>query len=217
MRFLLPLVMMFTMCAVEIPPEVRPITVRLDAALTDAERAFHLAQAKAKEDALKDMEKLLKAEQKKKLSLISTDLEVRIATLNKDIALLKDEPLLKATELNAKISRKEFTDEEWAAVPAQILKLDAKDPRSSSKIKVAAGELYFVVPHPSDTWKNQTAGESLTWRGNANGDMKLMIRCGEKELHDLFVNEVGLLTLGPNDKICGDNDGSLRVKILRVH
>ena len=209
--------MSVTVGAVETPPEVRPITTRLEAALNNAERDFHQAQAKAKEDALKDMEKMLRSEQKKKNSLISTDLEVRIAALTKDIALLKDEPLLKATGLDAKIKKMELTEEEWAAIPAQILKLDAKDQRSNTKIRIAAGELYFIVPHPTDTWKNQATGENLTWRGNANGEMKLMIRCGEKESNDLFVNEVGSLTLGPNDKGCGDNEGSLRVKILRVH
>ena len=217
MRFLIPLVMAVTMCAVEIPPEGRPITTRLEAALSNAERDFHQVQAKAKEDAVKDLEKLLKTELKKKASLISTDLEVRIAALTKDIALLKDEPLLKATELDAKISRKELTEEEWATLPAQILKLDAKDSRNNTKIKIAAGDLYFIVPHPTDTWKSQPTSESLTWRGNINGEMKVIIRCGEKEVPGLFVNEVGPLTLGPNDKACGDNEGSIRVKILRVH
>lgn len=217
MRFLLPLLALLAVTAVEIPPEVRPITSRLDAALSEAERLCHVAQAKAKEDAVKEMEKLLKAEQKKKASLIKIDLEVRIAALTKDIALLKDEPLLQATALDTKISKKELTDDDWASIPGQTLNLDAKEPRSSSKIKVAAGELYFIVPHPSDTWKNQPSGESLTWRGKDGGDMKLMIRCGEKEITGLFVNEIGLLTLGPNDKGCGDNEGSIRVKIIRVH
>ena len=217
MRFFLPLLASLAVMAVEIPPEVRPIMSRLDAALSEAERLCHVAQAKAKEDAVKEMEKLLKAEQKKKASLIRTDLEVRIAALTKDIALLKDEPLLQATELDIKISKKEMTEDDWASIPGQTLNLDAKEPRSSSKIKVAASELYFIVPHPSDTWKNQASGESLTWRGKDGADMKLMIRCGEKEITGLFVNEIGLLTLGPNDKGCGDNEGSIRVKIIRVH
>lgn len=217
MRFLLPLLASLAVMAVEIPPEVRPITSRLDAALSEAERLCHVAQAKAKEDAVKEMEKLLKAESKKKASLIRTDLEVRIAALTKDIALLKDEPLLQATELDTKISKSDLTEDDWTSIPGQTLNLDAKESRSSSKIKVAAGELYFIVPHPSDTWKNQASGDSLTWRGKDGGDMKLMIRCGEKEITGLFVNEMGLLTLGPNDKGCGDNEGSIRVKIIRVH
>ena len=77
--------------------------------------------------------------------------------------------------------------------------------------------MYFIVAHPTDTWKNQPNGETLTWRGNKNGEMKLMIRCGEKQINDLFVTEVGSLTLGPNDDKCGDNEGSIRVKILRIH
>jgi len=217
MRCILPLLASLALTAVEIPPEVRPITTKLDAALSEAERVCHVSQAKAKEDAVKEMEKLLKAEKKKKASLISTDLEVRIAALTKDIALLKDEPLLQATELDTKISKKEFTEEDWAAIPAQSLKLDAKEPRSNTKIKVAAGELYFIVPHPTDAWKNQPTGESFTWRGKDDGDMKLMIRCGEKEIPGLFVSETGLMTMGPNDKGCGDNEGSIRIKIIRVH
>lgn len=217
MRLFLPLFATLAMTAVEIPQEVRPITTRLDAALSEAERLCHVTQAKAKEDAVKEMDKLLKAEQKKKVSLIRTDLEVRIAALTKDIALLKDEPLLRATELDTKIRMKELTEEDWASIPGQTLNLEAKDSRSSSKIKVAAGELYFIVPHPSDTWKNQASGDSLTWRGKDGGDMKLVIRCGEKEITGLFVNEIGLLTLGPKDKSCGDNEGSIRVKIIRVH
>jgi len=203
--------------AVEIPPEVRPITTKLDAAVSEAERLCHVTQAKAMEDAVKEMEKLLKAESKKKASLISTDLEVRIAALTKDIALLKDEPLWQATALDAKISKKELTEDEWAAIPGQTLKVDAKEPRSTTKIKVAPGELYFIVPHPTDTWKNYAAGDILTWRGNEKNEMKLMIRCGEKDITGLFVSETGLLTMGPNDKGCGDNEGFIRVKIIRVH
>lgn len=217
MRFIISLMMTLTLGAVEISPEVRPIATRLETALGDAERAFHQAQAKAKEDALRDLEKLLRAEQRKKNSLISADLEIRIAALIKDIALLKDEPLLKATDLNSKISKMELTEDEWSAVPAQIIKLDAKDSRGNTKIKIGVGELYFIVPHPTDTWKSQPTSESLTWAGNGHREMKLMIRCGEREISGLFVSEVGPLTLGPNDKVCSDNEGSLRVKILRVH
>lgn len=217
MRVLLTLMLSFIAFAVEAPPEVRPITARLDAALSEAERTWHLTQAKAKEDAVRDMEKLLKAERKKKASLITTDLEVRIAALNKEIPLLKDEPLLQATKLETKITKKELTEDEWTEISAQTLKLDAQESRSSTKIKVAAGELYFIVPHPTDTWKSHPVNESLTWQGNAKDEMKLMIRCGEKEISGLFVSEAGLLTLGPNDKACGDNEGFIRVKIIRVH
>lgn len=207
-----------SLSALEIPAEERPIFAMLDADLAEADRSYHISQAEAKETAIKGLEKLLKAEQqKKKISPLASDLEVRIEELRREAALLRDEPLLKANQIDEKIRKKEFTEDEWKAIPASIFTVDAKEPRNPTKFTVTAGQLYYVVPNPVDLWWGGV-GDKLTWKGKADGWMKLVIMCGEKEIVDkLFVAETGPLNFGPHDNTCGDNTGAIRVKILRIH
>ena len=205
------------LAAAEPPAELRPALARLDSALSAADKAYHEAQAKAKEEAVKDFDKLLKAERKKSVPLLTVELDQRILALNKEIALLRDEPLMKATTIDAEIARKEYTAAEWDALPAMVFTVDAKESRNNTRITVGPGQLYYVVPHPEDTWQSNTGATRSGWRGEILEFMKLQIWCGEKLNDTLFVSETGPLTLGPKDTRFGDNLGSIRVKIFRIH
>jgi hypothetical protein len=217
MKALIPWFLACSLAAVETPPELKPLLAKQDAAIASAEKAFHQAQAQAKEDTLKEFEKLLKAEQKKKkYSTLAADLELRIPVLTKEIALLRDEALLKATELNEKLIKNELTEEQWSAIPAAVLEIDALEARNPVGIRINAGDLYFIAPHPNDTWKGGGGPEAYNWKGKADGWMKLIIRCGEKVNEGLFVTETGSLTIGPSDDRCEDNVGQIRVKIMRL-
>lgn len=203
--------------AVEPPAEIKAVEVRRDAARADAEKAYHEAQAKADDEALKDLEKLMKIEKKKKTPLLTTELDQRIQALTKEAALLRDEPLMKANAIDERIKRKEFTVEDWDAVVAPVFVLQAREARNATKITVSAGQLYYVVPHPEDAWQAADTIPKVNWQGDKDGFMKLLIYCGEKQNDGLFVTETGPLALGPKDTKWADNVGTLRVKILRVH
>lgn len=216
MRFGLLLVVALTLNAVDISPEIQPVLTKLDLAMADAERACHKAQAQADEDAIKELEKLLRAERRKKTSTLAPALVARIELLNRDIVRLKDEPLMRATKLETQIARQELNEETWDALAAQPFTVEAGERHNRTKITVAPGELYLVVPHPTDTWGRKDSGK-ITWRGTADGSMKLVIRCDTTRLDSLFVSEPGLLTLSALSESPRDNHGSIRVKIIRVH
>ena len=217
LRVLLPLFAASLLAAVEAPPEVKPVLAKLDTGLADAEKDWHVAQAKLKEEAVKELDKMLKVERKKKASAIAIDLEARVQALTREAALLRDEPLLQANKIEEKLRAKTFSVEEWDAIQVPVLTLDAKEPRTPAKIKVAAGDLYLVVPHPTDIWQASPDLPKVDFRGGNEGLMRLLVRCGEKEVDGFFVSETGPLTLGPKDDRCGDNVGAIRAKILRVH
>lgn len=217
LRALLPFFAASLLLAVEAPPEVKPVLAKLDAGLAEAERDWHLAQAKLKEEALKELDKMLKAERKKKASTLAIDLEARIQALGREAALLRDEPLLQANRIEEKLRTKSFTVEDWDAIPVPVLTLESRESRTAAKIKVAAGDLYLIAPHPTDVWRAHPEMEKVDFRGDKEGHMRMLVRCGEKEVDGFFVSETGPLTIGPKDDKCGDNLGSIRVKIIRVH
>ena len=106
--------MSLSLIAVETPPEIKPLLAKQDAALAAAERAYHQAQAQAKEDTVKEFEKLLKAEQKKKkCSTLAADLELGIPALVQEIALLRDEAMLTAKELLLKRQSGLLASQDW--------------------------------------------------------------------------------------------------------
>lgn len=216
LRVLLPLFAASLLAAVETPPEVRPVLIKLDAGLAEAEKDWHMAQAKLKEEAAKELDKMLKVERKKKASALAIDLEARIQTLTREAALLRDEPLLQANKIEEKLRAKTFTVEDWDAIQVPVLTLESKESRNPTKIKVATGDLYLIAPHPGDTWQANADWEKVDFRGNKEGHMRLVVRCGEKEVDGFFVSESGPLTIGPKDDKCGDNVGAIRVKIIRV-
>lgn len=217
LRVLLPLFTVSLLTAVEVPAEVKPVLSKLDAGLAEAEKDWHVAQAKLKEETAKELDKMLKVERKKKTSALAIDLEARIQALTREAALLRDEPLLQANGIEEKLRAKTFTVEDWDALQVPVLTLDSKEPRNPTKIKVAMGDLYLVVPHPTDTWQANADWEKVDFRGNKEGHMRMIVRCGEKEVDGFFVSETGPLTIGPKDEKCGDNVGAIRVKIIRVH
>jgi hypothetical protein len=204
------------LAAEEIPPEVKLILSRHDAALATEERNYHIAQAKVKEDTVKELEKLLKIERRRKGSTLVPDLEARVAAFEKEIALLKDETLFQVTKLDELLKKKALTEEAWNAAPGSVFTLDAKEPRNPTKIRVEQGAVYYVLPHPTDTWQAGPGKPKVGYLGEKNGTMKLVIRCGEKINTDFFVSETGMLTLGAEETVFGDNIGTLRVKIVRL-
>ncbi len=204
--------------AVETPPEIKGVLLRRDAARAEADKALHEAQAKANDEAVKELEKLFKAEKKKKIQPLATELEQRIQALNKESALLRDERLLQATAINERLARKEFTAEEWDAVQAQVsVTVQAKELHTGVKATMGPGELYLLVPHPDDLWQNNAETPKIGWQGHVDGSMKLIVYLGEKIGDSLFVSDTNALSLGPKDSACGDNLGTIRVKLLRVH
>ena len=204
--------------AVETPPEIRGVLQRREAARAEADKVLHEAQAKANDEAVKELEKLLKAEKKKKVQPLTTTLEQRIEALNKESALLRDERLLQATAINERLSRKEFTAEEWDAVQGQVLvTVAAKESRTGVKVTMGPGELHLLVPHPDDLWQNNAQTPKAGWQGSVDGSMKLVVYLGEKVSDSLFVSDTNALALGPKDTACSDNLGTIRVKLLRVH
>ena len=214
---ILPLLLASTHLAAEdIPPEVRQILARHDTALAIEERNYHVAQAKAKEDAVKELEKLLKVERRRKGSTLVADLEARVAAFEKEIVLLKDEALFQVTKLDELLRKKALTDEAWNAAPGSVFTLDAKEPRNPTKIRVEQGAVYYVLPHPTDTWQAGPGKPKVTYLGDKGGAMKLVIRSGEKVNTEFFVSETGNLTLGAEETAFGDNVGTLRVKIVRL-
>ena len=162
--------------AVETPPEIRGVLQRREAARAEADKVLHEAQAKANDEAVKELEKLLKAEKKKKVQPLTTTLEQRIEALNKESALLRDERLLQATAINERLSRKEFTAEEWDAVQGQVLvTVAAKESRTGVKVTMGPGELHLLVPHPDDLWQNNV----VLWAGPKTHLVHYPLRRGE--------------------------------------
>jgi hypothetical protein len=206
-----------TVSAVETPPELKPILARMDVQLAEAERALHQAQAKAREDTIKEFEKLLKVERKRKGSTLAIELESRILILTNEANHLRDEPLLKAEALDEKIRTKTLTEDDWEAIPVAPLEVSAKEARTSTKVKLAQGDLYLIVPHPGDTWQASASYPKVTFLGGQDRFMRLLVMVGEKELATWLVAEPGVLTLGPKDDRTNDNVGAIRVKIIRVH
>lgn len=204
--------------AVETPPEVKPILARMDAQLADAERTLHQTQAKAREDAIKELEKLLKVERKRKGSTLAIDLESRIQILTNEAVRLRDEAQLRAETLAEKLRLGTLTDEEWQAIQAPELEVSAKESRTNTKLKLALGDTYLVVPNPVDTWQASPTFPKVTYAGaKDNRFMCLQVFVGEKESPTWLVSEPGMLTLGPKDDRLNDDLGSIRVKIIRVH
>jgi hypothetical protein len=220
-RRLLPMVFPLLLVVTPLPAEemlseVKQVIARHDAALALEERNYHVAQAKVKEAAVKELEKLLRSERRRKGSLLIPDLESRIAVFTREIALLKDEVLFQVTRRDELLRHNALTEEEWNAAPGTIFTLDAKEPRNPTKIRVEQGALYHILPHPTDTWQAGPGKAKVTYLGDKAGTMKLVIRCGEKINADFFVSEAGILTLGAEETAFGDNVGSLRVKLVRL-
>ncbi len=203
--------------AAEPPPEIKAVLIKRDAARGEAEKAYHEAQAKADDDAIKEFEKLLKLEKKKKVPLLTTELDQRIQALTKEAALLRDELLMTANAIDERIKRKEFTVEDWDALVAPVVTVLATEACNATKVTIGPGQLYYIVPHPDDLWQAAPTMPKTGWEGDKDGLMKLVSYSGEKQSDGLFISEAGPLSLGAKDSHFGDNSGSLRVKIFRVH
>jgi len=196
-----------------------------DKALAKAKTDWHLAQAKIKEGIAKDLEKLYSTENKKKDSTLATELRRRIDLLNAEIVLLKDEPMMYASEINKVLIEGSFLASEWDNVATEtMITVDGKEEWTDTKIKINAGEVWLVVPNPGDTWKGNAAMSAVGYLGFKGqpmpGAMRLTIKIGEtvqSSTSFILATDSGRLMLGNQDeKDWSDNSGTMRVKLLRI-
>jgi len=196
-----------------------------DKALAKAKTDWHLAQAKIKEGVIKDLEKLYGTENKRKNSMLAPELRRRIDLLNAEVVMLKDEPMMYAIEVNKMLVEGSFVASEWDNVATEtIITVDGKTEWTDTKIKINAGNVWLLVPHPDDTWKGNTAMSSVGYLGFKGqpmlGAMRLTIKVGETlqpSTSFILSTDNGRLMLGNQDeKDWSDNSGSMRVKLLRI-
>lgn len=224
-RFVIPLLAAAAVFA-EDPPEVRAVITRMEKAIAEAETTSLLAQGKAMEAAAKDLEKLLARE--KKGSDLAVELKTRIDQLNAEAALLKDQPLYRAVQIEKALAAGTFTVKEWNAVVTDMqVTIDAKEEWTQTKFRMQEGEIWLIVPHPSDTWTGHVGNEMVNYlghKGDVKGGMRLAIRIGDKDKGRVVSNRsfllrsgAGALYLGCADSgDWGDNGGAIKVKLLKV-
>ncbi len=206
-----------SLAAAEQPAELRSILAKADAANEVAKRDFHLAQAKAKEVGVKEMEKLLTQEKKKKNSPLVEPLESYLSLWKREVTELKDETFMRAKEIAGALERGSYSAADWDALTGTMLTIEAKAEWTDAKTKVEPGELWLVVPNPDDKWAAGGGMGGVDWRGTKEGAMRLNFKLNETVTSGPFIEGTGRLYLGPNDqKDFSDNSGSMRVKLIRV-
>lgn len=202
--------------ATEIPSEIKAVQARLDAARSAAEKEMYEAKIKANEEAIKDLEKLLKAERKKDIPLLTVELDQRMQALTQEMAELRDDKMIRAKAIAQRVRFKEYTAEEWESVVSPVFTVSATEARNATKLTILAGQVFLIVPHPADRWQSSGGASPCDWKGDVEGGMRLMSYSGDKSSDNLFITEPGVLTLGGVDTDFHDNKGNLRVKLIRV-
>lgn len=202
--------------ATEIPAEIKAVNLRLDAARLAAEKELYQAKIKANEEAIKELEKLVKAERKKSIPRLTVELNQRIQALTLEVAELHDDKMMRAKVITQRLRNKEYSVDEWEAVISPIFTVSGTAPSTATKLPISAGQVYLVVPHPGDGWQASGDVPACDWRGYPDGTMRLQWFLGEKNGDQLFISEPGLLVLGGFDADHKDNQGSIRVKLIRV-
>lgn len=121
--------------------------------------------------------------------------------------LLKQIPKLKAGD--------------WAALPGLEIKVLATVQKTETGITLAGGDVYVVVPHPTDVWTQGPVAKYTKTVWNT-GELDLRWFVGKdstntaESIDNCIVRGEGALLLGHGDANAGDNWGFIRVKIVKI-
>lgn len=131
-----------------------------------------------------------------------------------------------------------LTPEQWEAAPGVEVPVSAAR-RNDTGIVARPDERYLIIPHPTDLWLGDNRpnpaggvmGTQVDWRGLAEGESNpqrhmIMAWCvgewADGKLTYVFSEPIvsteseGALMLGCQDHGLFDNEGAIRVKIIRV-
>ena len=126
-----------------------------------------------------------------------------------------------AIALNKAIKAGQITDEQWNAIGSDPLTVNASG-LFDTGIVAKKGEVYVVVPSPTDTWTgsaNKLAEYPLvTYLGSKTvaGQMAMQVKIESNIMDSFMTVGEGRILVGPNDSKPGDNGGQIRIKIIKV-
>lgn len=132
---------------------------------------------------------------------------------------------LKVTKI-PKIDIDKLTAEIWAQAPGKEIKVSGSK-FTDTKVELVVGEEYVVLPHPTDKWSwgkgNWTYKGDKTYKGRLQDEADVMAllfkvnQTGEwKALSNEPITGEGIIYFGPNDDQVNDNNGFVRIKIVRI-
>ncbi len=110
---------------------------------------------------------------------------------------------------------------DWAALPGLEIKVLATAQKTETGITLADGDVYVVVPHPTDQWTQGPVAKytKTTWN---TGELDLRWFAGKESTNtaeksdNCIVRGEGAFLLGHGDANAGDNWGFIRVKIVKI-
>jgi hypothetical protein len=114
-----------------------------------------------------------------------------------------------------------MTGKEWDEIPGEPIVVLATKASTDTSITLSADDTYVLVPNPVDQWTCGPADKYTKVRWDA-GEQHLCWKVGNgammstTEKDGLIVRGEGALVLMGADANCGDNWGSVRVKIVRA-
>lgn len=117
------------------------------------------------------------------------------------------------------IITKGLNEKEWDKMPGETIEITAITPT----VIPASSSPRIIVPHPTDTWNNNTGdcssmGNGRLWQGLPMAGMIAMDEAQQKTAvgKGYVLNENHQITITMNDGNLTDNSGKIRVKICMI-
>jgi hypothetical protein len=198
-----------------LPAGAKVTMERYDKAAADAKKAFEAKCAEAAEVARKELMKI--QEQETRAGRLETALAIK-AEIERLPEKAEPAAALSYPDIAKRIKDGTYTAEEWNKLVApKVVSVPANHEQTVTEYVLKRGDIYLVVPCPTDEWLGNTfIGKPTNYLGNSAGFLRLRVMVGDLFMKGFVAEGEGKLILSPYDTDYGDNGGGVRVKILKV-
>jgi len=201
----------------QLPSTAKQTVERYDKAAAEAKKTFDAAIVKAADAARKDLTKIQESETK------AGRLETAMAVKNQIDRLPNAEstafeiPKL-YLDLEERIETGTVTATEWRDLPGTKFRVEASAILDLTKIVLKKGDLFIVVPCPTDKWAGSIDYPMVNYLGTngSNTGMRLQVKVGDTAMKAFMAEGEGVLSMRANDTQPAGNPGSVTVKIIRI-
>jgi hypothetical protein len=196
-----------------LPAAARVAMERYDKQVAEAKKTFDVKATEAADVARKELARLQEQETRAGRLDAALAIKAEIERLPEKAEPVSIPPYL---EIAKRLKDGTYTAEEWNKLVAPKVSVPATHEQTPTDYVLRKGDIYVVVPCPTDEWTgNVSFGKPTGYQGNG-GYLRLRVMVGDLFMKGFVAEGEGKLILSPFDQDYGDNSGAVRVKIIKI-